>query len=286
MPTSFCFGFCKQTQHLCCGWWYPLQPPAWFYSFCLFCSFVAAGEELEGRRGTFVWSRFVMSALLWHPSTCSASFFFRQVLNQRPAMYPGEMGIYQDQMPLYINCTEVTHIYTNGSYQLVYQNCTPVFVNTKQVLNYLDLLVQVVLYGSNEQSKVPASSPESQIWSLAFILFCPDPSNWQETWGKTKRGWTCGETRDVGSQKHQGGGDCCCGRCRHGHLFGDPLSPLWAQLHSFDTSDSLSYWAKLIDHVPFSYGHACTTKLIRINLGAMTVPTSESKTFYDTDFCQ
>lgn len=78
-------------------------------------------------------------------------------------MYPGEMGIYQDQMPLYINCTEVTHIYTNGSYQLVYQNCTPVFVNTKQVLNYLDLLVQVALYGSNEQSKVPASSPKSQI---------------------------------------------------------------------------------------------------------------------------
>lgn len=43
------------------------------------------------------------------------------------------MGIYQDQMPLYINCTEVTHIYTNGSYQLVYQNCTPHFVHNKQV---------------------------------------------------------------------------------------------------------------------------------------------------------
>ncbi|KAG7999696.1 hypothetical protein GBF38_000324 [Nibea albiflora] len=36
-------------------------------------------------------------------------------------------------MPLYINCTEVTHIYTNGSYQLVYQNCTPLFVHTKQI---------------------------------------------------------------------------------------------------------------------------------------------------------
>lgn len=54
-------------------------------------------------------------------------------------MYPGGLGIYQDQMPLYINCTEVTHIYTNGSYQLVYQNCTPVFVRTKQVFDYLDL---------------------------------------------------------------------------------------------------------------------------------------------------
>ncbi|XP_062279073.1 uncharacterized protein LOC133983874 [Scomber scombrus] len=52
---------------------------------------------------------------------------------RRPAVYPGGMGIYQDRMPLYINCTEVTHIYANGSYQLVYQNCTPLFVRTKQI---------------------------------------------------------------------------------------------------------------------------------------------------------
>ncbi|XP_068997475.1 sialic acid-binding Ig-like lectin 14 [Embiotoca jacksoni] len=50
-----------------------------------------------------------------------------------PAVYPAGSGIYKDRMPLYINCTEVTHIYTNGSYQLVYQNCTPHFVHTKQV---------------------------------------------------------------------------------------------------------------------------------------------------------
>ncbi|XP_042280483.1 sialic acid-binding Ig-like lectin 5 [Thunnus albacares] len=56
----------------------------------------------------------------------------RHVL-RRPAVYPGGMGIYQDRMPLYINCTEVTHIYANGSYQLVYQNCTPLFVRTKQI---------------------------------------------------------------------------------------------------------------------------------------------------------
>ncbi|XP_030639071.1 sialoadhesin, partial [Chanos chanos] len=49
-----------------------------------------------------------------------------------PAVYPENMGIYQDNTPLYINCAEVTNIYTNGSYQLVYQNCTPVFVRTKQ----------------------------------------------------------------------------------------------------------------------------------------------------------
>ena len=65
----------------------------------------------------------------------------RRVLSRPPAVYPGEMGIYQDRMPLYINCTEVTHIYTNGSYQLVYQNCTPLFVRAKQVryMAYLTL---------------------------------------------------------------------------------------------------------------------------------------------------
>ncbi|XP_059195066.1 sialoadhesin [Centropristis striata] len=57
----------------------------------------------------------------------------KRVLSRRPAVYPEGLGIYQDQMPLYINCTEVTHIYTNGSYQLVYQNCTPLFVHTKQI---------------------------------------------------------------------------------------------------------------------------------------------------------
>ncbi|KAM6910535.1 B-cell receptor CD22 [Xenentodon cancila] len=57
----------------------------------------------------------------------------RQVLSRRPALYPGGLGIYQERMPLYINCTEVTHVYTNGSYQLVYQNCTPLFVHTNQI---------------------------------------------------------------------------------------------------------------------------------------------------------
>ncbi|KAM7383091.1 hypothetical protein PAMP_002773 [Pampus punctatissimus] len=52
---------------------------------------------------------------------------------RRPAVYPEGLGIYQDQMPLYINCTEVTHIYANGSYQLVYQNCTPYFVRSTQI---------------------------------------------------------------------------------------------------------------------------------------------------------
>lgn len=63
----------------------------------------------------------------------------RDVLRRHPAVHPERVEFYQDRMPLYINCTEVTHIYTNGSYQLVYQNCTPLFVHTNQVLEYLDL---------------------------------------------------------------------------------------------------------------------------------------------------
>ncbi|KAM3615302.1 uncharacterized protein V6R79_026244 [Siganus canaliculatus] len=54
-------------------------------------------------------------------------------MSHHSSMYPEGLGIYQDHTPLYINCTEVTHVYTNGSYQLVYQNCTPLFVRTKQI---------------------------------------------------------------------------------------------------------------------------------------------------------
>ncbi|XP_039973651.1 sialoadhesin isoform X2 [Xiphias gladius] len=57
----------------------------------------------------------------------------KDVLSRNPAVYPEGLGIYRDRMPLYINCTEVTHIYTNGSYQLVYQNCTPLFVHNNQI---------------------------------------------------------------------------------------------------------------------------------------------------------
>nr|XP_019948234.1 PREDICTED: B-cell receptor CD22-like [Paralichthys olivaceus] len=57
----------------------------------------------------------------------------KEVLRRGPAVYPEGLGIYQDRTPLYINCTEVTHIYNNGSYQLVYQNCTPLFVHSNQM---------------------------------------------------------------------------------------------------------------------------------------------------------
>lgn len=72
-------------------------------------------------------------------------------------MYPGGLEIYQDRMPLYINCTEVTHVYTNGSYQLVYQNCTPLFVHTKQVFDNLDLSVHS-FSRANSKSVLPVTT--------------------------------------------------------------------------------------------------------------------------------
>ncbi|KAF4102692.1 myelin-associated glycoprotein [Onychostoma macrolepis] len=50
----------------------------------------------------------------------------RRVMTYRPP------DVYQERMPLYINCSEVTNVYSNGSYQLIYQNCTPLFVRSKQ----------------------------------------------------------------------------------------------------------------------------------------------------------
>lgn len=48
------------------------------------------------------------------------------------SLQPMSVCVYQRRRPLYINCSEVTHIYSNGSYQLIYQNSTPLFVHSKQ----------------------------------------------------------------------------------------------------------------------------------------------------------
>ncbi|XP_066500072.1 myelin-associated glycoprotein isoform X2 [Hoplias malabaricus] len=53
----------------------------------------------------------------------------RRVIGFQPPVF----DVYQDHFPLYINCSEVTNIYTNGSYQIVYQNCTPCFIHTSQI---------------------------------------------------------------------------------------------------------------------------------------------------------
>lgn len=81
----------------------------------------------------------------YRPSSLKSPIHFRETPNQGPALYPGDTLISHDQMPLYINCTEVTHIYTNGSYQLVYQNSTPLFVHTKQVFYYGDIRVLAII---------------------------------------------------------------------------------------------------------------------------------------------
>ncbi|XP_063054088.1 myelin-associated glycoprotein [Engraulis encrasicolus] len=76
---------------------------------------------------------FILTAGLLFCYCCRQAGRRRTVINHHSqTVYPGDMAIYQEHTPLYINCTEVTHIYTNGSYQLVYQNCTPRFVRTKQ----------------------------------------------------------------------------------------------------------------------------------------------------------
>ncbi|XP_056617816.1 myelin-associated glycoprotein-like isoform X2 [Triplophysa dalaica] len=49
-----------------------------------------------------------------------------------PAIHPENLAIYRERTPLYVNCSDVTNIYTNGSYQLIYQNDTPIFIRTKQ----------------------------------------------------------------------------------------------------------------------------------------------------------
>ncbi|XP_067305623.1 B-cell receptor CD22 [Pseudorasbora parva] len=64
---------------------------------------------------------------------CCCTIRKRRAMAYRPAIHPENLSIYQERMPLYINCSEVTHIYTNGSYQLIYQNCTPLFVRSKQI---------------------------------------------------------------------------------------------------------------------------------------------------------
>lgn len=165
----------------------------------------------------------------WGSRPCSAPL--RHVLRRSPAVYPGGLGIYQDRTPLYINCTEVTHIYTNGSYQLVYQNCTPLFVHTKQVFDYPDLWVQGMSLATEgiAQTKIP----HSQIWGLAtsvpFFFFPPDPSNGPKRWWEKKRWrWGCRnrQTSGFGSEAHKRGAKWC-ERRRHGDLPGDPLSSPW-----------------------------------------------------------
>ncbi|XP_052003105.1 sialic acid-binding Ig-like lectin 5 [Xyrauchen texanus] len=93
----------------------------------------------EGQKGDLLWTLilagsvlllFLLSGLLIVLCCCRTNRRRRVMTYRTPAV---NLSIYQERMPLYINCSEVTHIYTNGSYQLVYQNCTPLFVRSKQI---------------------------------------------------------------------------------------------------------------------------------------------------------
>ncbi|XP_015224208.2 myelin-associated glycoprotein isoform X1 [Lepisosteus oculatus] len=56
----------------------------------------------------------------------------RHVLNYHRPYIPRNLDIYQESTPLYMNYNLADNIYTNGSYQMLYENCTPCFVRTKQ----------------------------------------------------------------------------------------------------------------------------------------------------------
>ncbi|KAK0147366.1 Sialoadhesin [Merluccius polli] len=73
---------------------------------------------------------FTSSLLLLLLLYCCRRKRARRMLNRYHGAYHRDLAV---RTPLYINCTEVTHVYSNGSYQLVYQNATPLFVRTNQV---------------------------------------------------------------------------------------------------------------------------------------------------------
>ncbi|KTG38264.1 hypothetical protein cypCar_00042284 [Cyprinus carpio] len=80
-----------------------------------------------------------------------------------PAVRPELLGFYQERTPLYINCSEVTNVYSNGSYQLIYQNCTPLFVRSKQkqvfsVRNMPEIKLKHVVSCSSEDNVLLVTS--------------------------------------------------------------------------------------------------------------------------------
>ncbi|KAA0702592.1 hypothetical protein E1301_Tti022145 [Triplophysa tibetana] len=86
--------------------------------------------------GGVLWTLIASAACVVFLLLCLLMFFccFRtnRPTCRPPAIHPENLAIYQERAPLYINCSEVTNIYTNGSYQLIYQNDTPIFIRTKQ----------------------------------------------------------------------------------------------------------------------------------------------------------
>ncbi|XP_049586616.1 sialic acid-binding Ig-like lectin 5 isoform X3 [Syngnathus scovelli] len=80
---------------------------------------------------------------------------------------PSGAGLYQAHMPVYINCSEVSHVYTNGSYQLLYQNCTPRFVRNKQVCQQHS---RTILRIAGYSKKIVMNFPNISTYALIFVF--------------------------------------------------------------------------------------------------------------------
>ncbi|XP_035272866.1 sialoadhesin isoform X1 [Anguilla anguilla] len=114
---------------------------------------------------------FLLLLLLCHRCRRKTGKYEKHILNCRPSssVYPGNLGIYQERMPLYINCTEVTHIYTNGSYQLIYQNCTPLFVRNKQVLQVPQRQRRIAWTDRQRDRQRDRQSPETNTETPVYL---------------------------------------------------------------------------------------------------------------------
>ncbi|XP_051921908.1 sialoadhesin-like isoform X1 [Hippocampus zosterae] len=75
----------------------------------------------------------LLSAISLAVLACFCCYYRKKSGKHAPSRCASGPGLCQTHTPVYVNCSEVSHVYTNGSYQLLYQNCTPRFVRTKQV---------------------------------------------------------------------------------------------------------------------------------------------------------
>ncbi|XP_018582403.1 myelin-associated glycoprotein isoform X2 [Scleropages formosus] len=127
---------------------------------------------LAGSKDSLLWKVVPASAILVSLFLFASILFLlhcrrktgKHMLKYRhPSVYPGNLGVYHYHSPIYINCSEVTHIYTNGSYQLVYQNCTPIFVQNKQWRHQRERRV-VWSDGPPREIQTPGNDPENAIY--------------------------------------------------------------------------------------------------------------------------
>ncbi|TRY53690.1 hypothetical protein DNTS_024430 [Danionella cerebrum] len=84
--------------------------------------------------GAQVWAVFSsVCAALFLILMLALMLYYRSRTSRRRSILPPESLHSSQERHVYLNLSEVTHIYTNGSYQLIYQNCTPRFVRSTQM---------------------------------------------------------------------------------------------------------------------------------------------------------